>query len=162
MRIKQGEYKICKCCSKEYYVPRYRVNKSSFCSVKCLNSDQYVKIIKKCERCKKEFFVSNSRIKRKYCSNDCSHFAKNDIVQNRKNQKLSARISRGKFTGKSLRKFVFSKKEKKCEICSYSEYDFCLDIHHEDKNPLNNDINNLRVLCAMCHRSVHKGIIQCQ
>ena len=54
---------------------------------------------------------------------------------------------------------MFTEKEKKCEVCGYSEHDFCLDIHHIDNNPNNNTIENLAVLCAIYHRKLHKGVI---
>jgi len=158
MRKKKGVFKICSCCKSEFYVPKYREESASFCSVKCLNSNQYEKYKINCLDCKKEMIVSNSRRKTKFCSEYCRHNAKKTIIENRKDARLSARISRGKFTGKTLRKFVFSKKQIKCEMCGYDEFDFCIDVHHIDNNPLNNDISNLQVLCVICHRCVHKGL----
>lgn len=159
MSLKRGIYKTCKCCSSEFYVPRYRSNSANFCSVKCLNSNQYVRYEISCKRCSKVFKVSNSRRNRKFCSIECSNFAKDTLIERRKKCKRSSIISRGKFTGRTLRKFVFDHKEKKCEICSYDEYEFCLDIHHFDENPLNNSLENLKVLCVICHRKLHKGVL---
>jgi hypothetical protein len=56
---------------------------------------------------------------------------------------------------------VYDRSERKCEVCG-SEYD--LTIHHLDGNgrhnaekglPMNNDKNNLAVLCRRCHGSLH-------
>jgi hypothetical protein len=41
-----------------------------------------------------------------------------------------------------------------CEFCGYKRY---LLVHHMDKNPLNNDIANLKTLCPSCHVKWHKN-----
>lgn len=44
-------------------------------------------------------------------------------------------------------------KKSYCENCSFIALDSCqLDIDHIDGNHSNNDISNLRTLCANCHR----------
>lgn len=43
---------------------------------------------------------------------------------------------------------------KHCESCLYNGKD--LEVHHIDKNPLNNDIWNLVKLCVVCHYEIHK------
>ena len=44
----------------------------------------------------------------------------------------------------------------KCERCGFVPEAMCqLDVHHIDHNHDNNDPNNLRTLCANCHRLVH-------
>jgi hypothetical protein len=56
-------------------------------------------------------------------------------------------------------------KPKKCEMCGTDQGK--IEIHHQDKDRRNNDINNLLVVCSMCHHSIiHKQIpkgkvIQC-
>ena len=159
MRKRSGVVKICKCCNQDFYVPKYRSVTANFCSTNCLNTEQYSHHKKECQRCHKVFMVSNSRVNKKFCSSECQHFSRATLAERRKACKRSSIISRGKFTGKTLRKFVFDYKEKKCEICGYNEYDFCLDIHHLDENSHNNDLSNLKVLCCMCHKKLHKGVI---
>lgn len=59
----------------------------------------------------------------------------------------------------SVRKFEGYRKHKKnvCELCSFIAIDRCqLDVHHVDGNHHNNDPNNLKTLCANCHRLIHK------
>jgi 5-methylcytosine-specific restriction endonuclease McrA len=63
-------------------------------------------------------------------------------------------------SGPSIRRYAFSEKEKKCEVCKYNEYECCLDVHHKDMNPNNNSLENLIILCVMCHRKVHRKLIK--
>ena len=44
-------------------------------------------------------------------------------------------------------------KKNYCEACGFIALDSCqLDVDHIDENHKNNDISNLRTLCANCHR----------
>jgi len=43
----------------------------------------------------------------------------------------------------------------KCSICSRTEG---LHIHHKDKNPSNNRMDNLIVLCGVCHKKIHMKV----
>lgn len=61
----------------------------------------------------------------------------------------------------SLKKKLFNNKikELKCEICLNTEWlnkPIALDLHHIDKNPLNNNLENLLIVCPNCHRAEHK------
>jgi len=40
----------------------------------------------------------------------------------------------------------------KCQICGSSEQ---LEVHHKDRNRLNNSIDNLMLVCKSCHRKIH-------
>ena len=163
MKNKKGEVLNCKCCEKKFYVPRYRINTAKFCSLDCQNHKQYDKSKHKCKQCNKEFEDSPSRIgKRVFCSQEC--YSENQRTykttqEKRKASKVLVNNKRGINWSTNNRKHVFALKLKKCEKCGYDEYDFCLDIHHIDMNPNNNDISNLAVLCVICHKKLHKGII---
>lgn len=45
-----------------------------------------------------------------------------------------------------------------CENCSYSEDVRLLDVHHIDENRDNNNIENLIVLCVMCHAKLTRKV----
>ncbi len=164
MRARKGENKICAACGLIFYVPQYRKKTAKFCSLKCQNHTQYTRSKHVCRQCGVNFTDSPSRaLKKKFCSQDCkAEFFRiyKTTQQKRKAQKILVDNKRKINWSTNNRKHVFALKEKKCEICGYEEYDFCLDIHHKDENPNNNHIDNLKVICVMCHRKHHKGIIK--
>lgn len=42
-----------------------------------------------------------------------------------------------------------------CDVCGRPPYLIRIDRHHIDRNPLNNDPVNVRLLCAPCHARLH-------
>lgn len=155
---RNGAILNCVVCNKEFYVPQYRLQEAKYCSKDCQNKGQYEYINKVCIGCGKEFKVSNSKVKKQYCTIECRGLGKKDIVERRKQIKAYQKLSRGAST-RSLRNNLFKLRECKCDICGYDEYSFCIEVHHIDENPRNNEINNLAVLCVICHRKLHKGVI---
>lgn len=47
---------------------------------------------------------------------------------------------------------------KGCELCGWNEYPEALVIHHRDRNPRNNRLANLMVVCRNCHYLIHKRL----
>lgn len=45
----------------------------------------------------------------------------------------------------------------KCARCGYNEFLCSLQVHHEDGDRNNNDIDNLILLCANCHIALRYG-----
>ena len=156
MPNRTGKIKKCLACGKEYYVPVWRLGKSKFCSRDCQNHTQYKSLKKICNGCGKEFLVSNSRSKQKFCGEGCRTLKSKDVVYHRKQSKICSAQSRG-WRSKYLRKQVLQEHNNKCDICGFNDYDYCLDVHHLDMNPKNNERNNLGLLCVICHRKLHKG-----
>lgn len=148
----------CSACGIEFYVPRYRINSAKFCSHECQNHKQYDKHIFNCKSCGKEVITSPSRkiVSKKFCSLDCREVNCKNVIERRKLSKALTRLKRGSKSNRSLRRNVFLIKDKICEKCGYHEYDFCLDIHHIDNDPTNNELDNLSILCCICHRVLHK------
>jgi hypothetical protein len=158
-RGKAGVVKKCPVCEKEFYVPQYRISTAKYCSVYCMNHGQYKSISKICVGCGKTFTVSNSRSRRKYCDEKCKLLTSIGIVEERRRQKVSTANSRG-YSSRYLRKKTLDLHNHKCDICGYGEYDCCLDIHHIDNDPTNDLDVNRAVLCSICHRLLHKGVIR--
>ena len=161
MNQKKGTTKICAACQNPFYVPAYRKRTAKFCCIFCQNHRQHEKYVFECSSCKKTVTTSPSRRnhKKKFCSLECRESKRKTERERRLQQKAYSIVRRGTSQGRTFRKYFFSFKEKKCDICGYEEYDFCLDLHHLDGNPQNNKIENIKVLCVICHRKVHKKII---
>lgn|SRR6185437_2595484 len=129
-KIKQGINVICQACKNEFYVAKYRSETARFCSLHCQNHRQYERFKFKCKQCGKECESSPCRKgKKSFCSLVCSN------------------------------EFQIDRKNCNREVCGYMEYECCLDIHHKDKDPNNNSLENLKVVCVMCHRKIHRKII---
>ena len=45
-----------------------------------------------------------------------------------------------------------------CEICGVSNKIKKLQVHHKNKNVRDNDVNNLIMLCTICHNKIHRKI----
>lgn len=75
-----------------------------------------------------------------------------------KHGKLRERIckicSKKLFYERIGREYYLLLEKKVCNMCNFKGLSYQLDIHHVDGNPKNNDLNNLEVLCANCHRLV--------
>jgi len=167
-RPRTGENRICAVCAKEYYVSGWRLKRgpSRFCSTDCQNHKQYQRSQFNCKECNKQFFSSPCRKKKKvFCSLECrwSFEAKRHQDQKQKRKESMAKVRKKGLlpnNGPFQRKFALNNKENKCQVCGYKEFKCCLDIHHKDNNPSNNCLENLIVLCVMCHRKVHRKIIK--
>lgn len=45
-----------------------------------------------------------------------------------------------------------------CKRCGYSEFECGVDIHHINENRKDNSFENLKPLCACCHKALHNGL----
>jgi hypothetical protein len=164
MPCKTGENRICEACGKQYYVSGWRLKKgnSRFCSLDCLNKKQYLGNTHdfECVTCGKkcQFPPSRRKTRKKYCSRQCKDVTAISRKECSRDAMRKNRLKKNHISSSALRKTVFSIKNCECEICGYNEYDFCIDLHHIDKDPSNNEIENIAVLCCICHKKFHKGI----
>lgn len=109
------------------------------------------RVIKYCKNCGKEIPNENT-----YCSNTCqTEYHYNEYIR-----KWKEGIESG-ITGKSevsthIRKYLFIKYGHKCQKCGWGEINpitqnIPLELHHIDGNCLNNQEENLELLCPNCH-----------
>ncbi len=155
---RKGEIKVCSACSKEFYVPQYRLEKAKFCSKDCQNHVQHERVTLSCKCCNKDFTVSDSRKDRnKFCSVECKTQTSKNEKERRKYLKTFEVLKRGKNSSRKLKTYVSRIKPLCCENCGYNKASYNIEIHHIDENPCNNELENLAVLCVMCHRDLHYG-----
>lgn len=159
MKKRKGVIKVCKACSCEYYVPQYRATTSSFCSLRCQNHTQYTHPTFICYTCKKQFSDSPCRSKRKFCSVECRLELTRSIKESRRDQRMKVRLKYPNRYRHDIKSILKSIGIVSCQICGYNEYPFCLEAHHKDKNPNNNDITNITLLCVICHRKLHNSCL---
>lgn len=110
--------------------------------------------MKKCLYCGKE--LTKEQRKNKYCSREC-------FYENKRNSRtklwLSGELSGSTKTGslsQTFRNYLIKQANNACEICGWNKKNpvtdiVPLEIHHKDGNSLNNNYDNLQVLCPNCH-----------
>ena len=93
---------------------------------------------KTCEFCKKSLARLVGVWRRKYCSRECM-------------AKAFVKTPKTKTEGRNQAKQLYRADD--CETCGKSgPY---LHRHHKDRNPMNNDRENISILCVSCHTDVH-------
>jgi hypothetical protein len=121
-----------------------RENYSHYCP-KCYTKKQKFS----CAYCGKDVYrtpsdVQNNKSGHFYCSMECSNHHKNQI-----------RKENGEWdNSKNYRLKAFDTYEHKCFVCGWNEDSRILEVHHKDSNRENNDIENLCILCPICHRKI--------
>lgn len=180
VKDKNGQYKICKNCLKEFYVIPARIKTANYCSYKCRGNDVQKKytgenhpsyvanaIRKKiCEGCWNEYLHKppkplTSFLLSKYCSRLCADSFgfryKGETHPNFKGDE-SRRRSRNHQDSRWALK-VLNRDGYKCMRCNVSGQIATLQAHHiypyemfPDKR---SDIENGVTLCSKCHWEVH-------
>ena len=140
--FRTGREEPCLNCGSIVYKSPAQLDRSkygnNFCSRQC-SREYYSKQVQEnlnsiCEYCGEPFHSPPSTIRR-FCSREC--------------WKLGIK-SNGPVFYRTFKKEV-------CERCNFVPEDKCqLDVHHEDGDKKNNEEDNLKTLCANCHRLVHR------
>ena len=138
----------CNECSYEWEAKpqSFLYGENHFCP-KCNDLKQQVN----CSFCGKEFYRTSRSLNTEsgyvYCSKECGNRHKNQL-----------RKESGEWEDSSnYRLKAFDKYEHKCAVCGWNEDERILEVHHIDENHSNNDINNLCILCPICHRKITLG-----
>lgn len=148
----------CLNCGKE-------TNNPKFCSRSCSASfNNRLKAEKRyCPFCKKELppktFTDNT-----YCSRECVYNHRYVTYIERWKQGLESGLKGEYGISSYLRRYIVEKFDNKCTKCGWCEVNpytnkVPLEIEHKDGNYLNNDEDNLDLLCPNCHSltATYKG-----
>ena len=130
------------------------------CSVECRSSrHKNARIQLECDYCEDIYKVApskatNSKSGFNFCSRSCKDNA----------QRISSNIpeiqpSHYGTISKNYRVIAFRNNPKICMSCKYDECPDILEVHHKDCDRSNNKLDNLAVLCPICHRKVHKNVL---
>lgn len=146
----------------------YDKRKSKFCNRSCANESigcrNGIALTKKsiqCLKCNKK--VKNYRSRkgeRKYCSFDCQKNANYETYIDRWKNGLDSGMS-GKYGIRLyIRIYLFNKYNSKCCKCGWGEINnhtskIPLQINHIDGNYMNNNEENLELICPNCHSLTH-------
>jgi hypothetical protein len=158
----------CKRCNKEHEVETREINRGAgkFCSSKCANQYraenlQDLELNVECSWCSKKIHLSPSKMSgsksRLYfcCRNH------KDCAQKIGGIKEIMPTHYGTMPpdhAQHYRRIAFENKPKICERCKYDQHPAAIIVHHKDRNRMNDDINNLEVLCANCHAIEHWSV----
>lgn len=119
-----------------------------------INKNQELKEskIKYCACCGKKLLSRQD----KYCSSECQHRQQQEEYISRWKQGLENGLKGEYQISSYIRNYLLDKHNYKCEICGWGERNpytdtILLEIHHKDGNYLNNQEENLQVLCPNCH-----------
>ncbi len=155
----------CLNCNSEVYIENKEIKRGfgKFCSKKCCGEYKTKNTIPaapnvKCALCGLDFYLNTSK---QNASKSGLYFCCRD------HKDAAQRIGGIKEimpphygTGSPIhtyRRTVFAIKQKICERCSYDENEAAIIVHHKDRNRMNDNINNLEVLCCNCHAIEHWG-----
>lgn len=139
---------------------------------------------KQCLQCGSFFMVRKCYTKRgngKFCSVSCATSHRNLIDNPAKHPEVKKKISanhadvsgnknpmygrrgsnapgyidgRNSFVGDPWRRVAFANKPHVCELCGAKPKRRSLHVHHVDRNRLNNNLENLMIVCVSCHNNV--------
>lgn len=106
----------------------------------------------KCSNCDKEINKSPTTLRRSktgnvYCSRSCSNSKNNSLFKSGEKHP-NYTTGKGSYRKRMLREVC------ECEDCGNTDIRV-LEVHHVDRNRLNNKLENLVVLCANCHLIRH-------
>jgi len=161
-RKREGVKVRCLQCNKEYIARKsfYDKGKCVCCSRACSSLLQRKRIIKKCDFCGKEFeriaaSIKNSRTGLLFCSRKCKDLAlrlnSGEKFQKMRPDHYGTANGKNHYRDKAFEYYLHECANPKC---GYNEDDRLLEVHHRDFDKNNNEIENLVILCCMCHKRV--------
>lgn len=135
----------CKTCGHEWEISPTILMPNSMRQYSFIGCPECKYDIVYCDYCGKQFKRLKSALKDSvsglhYCSKECGNRHKNEMVE--------------KNNSTAYRRNAFKYYEHKCAICGYNECVEVLEVHHIDENHNNNELDNLIILCPICHKKI--------
>jgi len=143
-QYKRNPNTSCIVCKKLIYRRPVEINKGHvFCSTYC-----YGIACRKenpCLICKKPILA---RFHKKTCSRSCANKHRTGIKYKIGRPRDKAVLQR------AVKSKLISTRGRSCERCNYDKYEI-LQVHHRDRDPKNNILDNLELICPNCHCEEH-------
>jgi 5-methylcytosine-specific restriction endonuclease McrA len=145
--------KICLKCNKEFEL-KGKNNNQKYCSIEC--KDLFLVIDKKCPYCDKINKKHRSFLREPgYCNNQCQANHIRQLCIDKWLKGESNAVSGKKSTAKYVKHYILNRDNHQCVLCKQGELHnnmkLTLELDHIDGNYLNNNPENLRILCPNCH-----------
>lgn len=150
--------KICPVCNKEFkaLLKEHNRGNANFCSISC-SSRRRKKVHEdnvSCALCNKSFYIIPSKLQNSksglyFCCREHKDQAQRiggikEIQPTHYNNGIH-----------NYRAIAFRCLPNECCRCGYKKHPQVLHIHHIDKNRSNNVIENLQIMCPLCHEELH-------
>ena len=134
---------ICPLCQKEDIENRYDSNRAEV----------------ECAYCHKKFIKNNSSLKNSKSGLFFCCRQHKDLAQKIQSGDSFKKIRPEHYkNGKTVYRInAFREYPHKCSVCNWDEDEDVLEVHHIDKNRQNNNLENLIILCPICHKKLTIG-----
>ncbi len=129
--------------------------KADFCSTKCMHESRLVQVMGPCGACGNKVSKAKSKVGKSgllFCNRKCKEQAQSGV-----GRVLKCGVSKDGST--TYRSLAFHHYQKKCEWCQF-DIEALLDVHHVDHDRSNNRLENLLVLCVMCHAMETRKLVE--
>lgn len=148
-------YVSCTRCGKEFYTKpsHIAIGHGKYCSAKCSHESSRTGSWFKCEGCGKDIYrtpkyINASKSKKYFCNKSCQTIWRNKEFSGSRH--ANWRHGMGSYRNILKREG----RDAVCELCGMKD-ERVIEVHHKDKNRMNNSVTNLAWLCRNCHYIAH-------
>lgn len=139
---------ICPTCLKRKLIRTYSNRPNKFCSVICYNKSMITAQNRNCGWCRKKITVKVSKLLAiNFCGRECK-----ERLQSGENHPKWVN-GYGTYRRRTIEKYGYNCiSGVNCPLMGIKLPKFAFDVDHKDGNRKNNKLENLQVLCILCHR----------